>query len=505
MTSSLAGGTLTPQEAWWLEEVSKLPKLPEVTHNLVTELQAKQKGKGKGLCSNKTLAFTLKRKTDDDTWTNAVKERAVALGTRGVFADALIHLGLNLGEHDLCKPCCQYAVTFQHSDTKEEKRVPLPCQERGICPVCGTQYGLERGAERYSTLKALFEPGQLLDKEPFVKTLNFEFTFPAWISHLLIDCHLPEDYANLVKHRQEMQAIKQQQKQGYKVMKPETPKKEFSLALTQVSKAVEKTLEQVFGKGLGLFVDAHFWHSKDSRAKARKQERDYIPFKPLTGSHFHLHVTVPNICIIEGAARGPVIENAKINAKQLEQLKSTFAREVRKCAFVRDYASGLDMPLEELVPDELNMRYQFSSKWEQVRHRARYCCRHPMQDVLAEKRVLPIETPGIDWFLLTSQAFQTMQTTRRYGWVSNAALSKLGISELKSETPGQWEKKADSTVWMYPQSFNKDGGYFSYWKDGIFFSSVFVARSQVQLLPKPSPRSYGWKATAPPHCTVQTP
>jgi hypothetical protein len=395
-----------------------------------------------------------------NSWNSVLSKRASGLSVRDVLSTVLQDEQFRWDLDDCCSSSADMLV---NDSTGAHKLRVRGCHLRGLCPVCGAAYGRERGEERFGLFHELLSPGFLVGLEPAVKSLDFEFTLPAAISGYL-------DFLLLNR-----------------------PDK-CSKALTALSSAIRRTLEQVLGEGLGFTVDYHFWHSKDSSFKASKQKRPYDVFKPLTGPHWHAHVQLPNLRVIKGRPVGLVsrtgyIEN--INAV----FPTAWANEVRKCQFVRECAADMGEKPSDLIPETLVINYQYAKDWGRVRHRSRYCARHPMQDLLGEKASLTAKHEGLPWFQQACERWQKIQTSRRMGWLANASLSRLGMSAVSHDEALEkkgWRKLPGLYIL---KRFTPKGVVCDVWLDGECQKDVLVPRLFCpSLVPEPEPRSFGWRA-----------
>ena len=80
--------------------------------------------------------------------------------------------------------CGRVWETLEDVKTGEKKIVPLCCQKRDLCPLCGINYWQEKKQEALSLFRAVTEK-YLTYSGGFMRSLNFEFTIPISSSDLL--------------------------------------------------------------------------------------------------------------------------------------------------------------------------------------------------------------------------------------------------------------------------------------------------------------------------------
>jgi hypothetical protein len=387
------------------------------------------------------LALGRFERVERDYWGDAIREHKALGAMRGFVRD----YSDMRGSSRCFNSCLQYFYRHTLEGTNREEWRPSCCRGRAVCPHCAVTYGLERGLEVSSLLRALLEPEKLLPSPPTVKVFAEVFTLPDWVSAAL---------------------------DGYVEVQD---KKLLRRAVKELTEALKSTLVAFYGDGVAAKVSWHWWHSS----------------APLTGPHWHAHVMIPNISIapLGGGEASMIQSRGVLSPDRLQRLKTLWADSVFACKFVRELG-GESRP--ELVVD-----YHFLTRnrgKNSISHRARYDYRHPMQDFAAfvDKRGLPsMDDERVEWFLSRCEFLQGVQLVRSVGWLSNPKIKKIGLKRVEPESDN-WAK---DTVHVYQfVRFDEQGAWFNVFNAVLQVDEGIkhVHKSFLKLGGRPELRRYEW-------------
>ncbi len=345
--------------------------------------------------------------------------------------------------------CGETLSRWRHIGTGDQELRPHSCNCRGSCPTCAITYGRGRGATVLELFGSLLTPGRLLEELPNVKARAYVLTLPACVSE-----HLDGFVMN-------------QDKDGLRV------------ALQQLTGAVQGFLVDIHGAGVASSLSWHWWHSKE----------------PLNGSgHWHVHVLVPNISVIDGKSCGVLERYGLVSEQALELRRQVWASKVSSCSFIKK--------AKLVIPDELSVHYKFFLHFDgadseadtgagSLSHRCRYDYRHPMADFDAhiQKNGLPENgmSSSVQWFLQKCAFLQGIQLVRYTGWLVNVKRKQLGLVIAKDKS--EWEKVSGFYIF---ESFTDDGVVMRVWHKGVMSYEFWPSKS-VRLMPLPRIKRFEWR------------
>ena len=384
-----------------------------------------------------------------------------------------------LAQYDerLSADCGGEGKVLQHAKSDRQRLTPYRCQVRAVCPCCGRAYGLEKGLEAVALLDALMEPGRLLTTVPEVKTwaivLSSDERLSAYVHQLVIDGKI-EQVRKILRH---------------------------------LTEDVQASLVDVFGPGVAALVSWHWWHSGN----------------PLSGTHLHAHVTVPNVDVRLDPETGswrpemnPLRRRGVLSADELERLRVGYGERVSSHRWTK--AAGI---FRDWRPNA-HVRFTTRADGQGYRHRARYDFRSPVSDLLAmvepdavrdarqlhadlltedelmsaavDVAELACEDEKLSWWVHAAQFWQSIKTIRYTGWLVNSARKSLGLLKLPASGEPEW-----SSVGLYRVlNFDSDGVTVERWRAGGRYEEQWHA-DHVDLLPPPgAARGYKWDDQARP-------